>query len=164
MLLAKEAEARSSSATFLPAFFVEPLERGEMIEKGNEPAHIALYPPIAMSYRPKVDELVRFAVKDVTASEVELGKREYTHNSESAFRVMGNVSLSMAYRAIFTMFHSFSRETISPFRPTVAVPYGPSLLREGQKFAFDSISIIETHDQTDRWEVVDIIALREAQS
>lgn len=163
MLLAKEAEARASSATFLPAFFVEPLERGEMIERGNEPAHIALYPPIAMPYRPKVDELVRFAVKDVQPSdEVTLGERRYNeHEDTSAFRVMGNLSLSLAYRSFFTMLRSFSRESALPFQPRVVVPYGPSMLHEGQKLRFDRISVLETYDQTDAWEVVDVIHLRD---
>jgi hypothetical protein len=163
MLLAKEAEARASSATFLPAFFVEPLGRGEMIEKGNEPAHVALYPPIAMPYRPKVDELVRFAVKDVKPSDgVTLGERRYDeHEDTSAFRVMGNLSLSLAYHSFFTMLRGFSRESAQPFQPHVIVPHGPSMLREGQRLQFDRISIIETHDQTDSWEVVDVIHLRD---
>jgi hypothetical protein len=161
MLLAKEAEARASSAKFLPAFFVEPLERGETIATDALPPHIALYQEVNMLYRPKMDELVRFAVRDITPHKIELAERTYDDtNGSSAFRVMGSLSLSMTYRSLFTILQSFSRETVQPFRPKIVVPQGPSQLHEDQYLSVNSITVIETYAQTPGWEVVDVIPLR----
>lgn len=161
MLLTKEAEARASSAKFLPAFFVEPLARGDTIASDDLPAHIALYSEVNVPYRPKMGELVRFAVQDTAPHQIELAERTYddaTHSS--AFRVMGSVSLSMTYRSLFTLLQSFSRETVQPFRPRLVVSRGLSQLHEGQRLPVNSITVIETHDQTTDWEVVDVISLR----
>jgi hypothetical protein len=161
MLLAKEAEARASSAKFLPAFFVEPLERGETIATDALPPHVALYSEVNMLYRPKMDELVRFAVRDITPHKIELAERTYDDTSGlSAFRVMGSLSLSMTYRSLFTILQGFSRETVQPFRPRIVVPQGPSQLHEDQHLSVNSITVIETHAQTSEWEVVDVIPLR----
>jgi len=116
MLLAKEAEARASSAKFLPAFFVEPLERGETIATDALPPHVALYSEVNMLYRPKMDELVRFAVKGIAPHEIKLAERTYDDtNGSSTFRVMGSLSLSMTYRSLLRFFKAFPVKLFSRF-------------------------------------------------
>lgn len=161
MLLAKEAEARAPSAKFLPAFFVEPLARGDVIPSNALPPHVTLYSEVNMLYRPKMDELVRFAVQNIAPHHIELAERTYDDATDSsAFRVMGSLSLSMTYRSLFTILQGFSRESIQPFRPKVVVPQGPSRLYEGQRLPVNSMTVVETHNQASDWEVADVIPLR----
>ena len=147
---------------FVPAFFLDVVERGEVFEPGNWPLHITTFPPILHHYDEQFGEDMRALINPFSPFVVRVGGNDLFGPDRDlpVKRIEPSLPLQglhyMLIKAVGNLLHD----------PTYRQPYNPHISVEdydqvptGTELEIGGISLVEKQT-SGLWTVVDKVGLR----
>ncbi len=161
--------ANREGREFIPAFFVDVVEKGEVFPSGaaHWPLHITLFPPLEAPYYPYYGDKMRSVVNTMAPFDVTLSEDEpvmFGPNEDIPVRLINEAPrLRVIHDALVRTLANLTHD------PTYRRPYNPHItirpdidLDPGKKIHIGGFSIVEktVGSNGEIWTVVDKIGLK----
>lgn len=145
---------------FIPAFFVDIVQKGETFPRGEWPLHLTLFPPIQAPYRSYYGDKLRSVVNVLSPFDITVGEDDMfgpdhdvpVKHIEEAPRLQ--VIHMALVRTLASLMHDPTYR--QPYNPHITVQSG-AMIETGETIRIGGFSVVEKTD--DKWTVVDKIGL-----
>ncbi len=149
------------SREFIPAFFVDVVEKGETFPRGKWPPHITLFPPLLAPYYNYYGDTMRGVVNTLSPFDVTVGEDDLfgpDHNVPVK-RIQESPRLQVVHTALVRTLANLMHD------PTYRQPYNPHItaqpgmtLATGDTVHVGGFSVVEKESGV--WTVVDKIGFK----
>ncbi len=152
---------------FIPAFFVDVVQKGEVFPAGgdNWPLHMTLFPPIEEPYYPYYGEVLRSVINTMAPFEVVVGEDGlFGPNFDVPVkRIEESPKLRLVHQGIVRTLSQLRHDPTyrQPYNPHVSIQPGKTI-ETGEKIYVGGFSIVEKSVTPDGkiWTVVDKIGMK----
>lgn len=151
-----------NAGRFIPAFFVDIIEKGALFEKDEWPPHITMFPPIEEPFQPEFIKEMRARLNPIRPFVVTLGRNALfgANNDIPVIRIANSPELQLVHARLTKTIGNLLHD------PTYRQPYNPHIthipdreFNEGDEIEIAGFSIA-SKPAGEEWTVVDKVGFK----
>lgn len=155
---------QEESGKFLPAFFVDVVELGQVFPRGEWPLHMTYFPPIQTSFDAKLAPNLRRYLNPMPPFEATVGESDFFGPQFDIHvrRIEPSPQLLTVHRALVAALRHLPHNARyrMPYNPHISIDKDDTRLQTGDVFEVGGLSIIEKPAHSQTWQVIAKIGLK----
>ena len=153
----------TQGGTFLPAFFVEPVQLGEEFAKGELPLHMTYFPPVSAPLTPAHVARLKQYLNPMPPFIATVGESAKFGPAEDIHvrRIERSNELMAVHRRLLAAFVYLQHPTQyrMPYNPHITIAEDDTRVETGDKIEIAGLSVVEKVPLRNTWQVIAKIGL-----